>query len=54
MEQFNYRISGYYFEGMERKHFDEEVKATDNVQATLRSVFQSKVDRISEPCGIHR
>lgn len=27
---FKYEISGYYFEGDERKHFDEIVEASDN------------------------
>ena len=30
---YRYEISGYYFEGDERKHFCEEVKAPDNIAA---------------------
>lgn len=30
---FKYEISGYYFEGNERKHFSEVVEASDNVIA---------------------
>ena len=33
MKKYRYEISGYYFEGSERKHFCEEVDATDNIEA---------------------
>lgn len=32
-EMYRYEISGYYFEGDERKHFDEEVEAPNNIVA---------------------
>lgn len=32
-EMYRYQISGYYFEEGERKHFYEEVEATDNIEA---------------------
>lgn len=32
-EMYRYEISGYYFEGDERKHFDEEVEAPNNIAA---------------------
>ena len=32
-EMYRYEISGYYFEGDERKHFCEEVEAPDNIVA---------------------
>lgn len=32
-EMYRYEISGYYFEGDERKHFQKEVEATDNIVA---------------------
>lgn len=30
---YKYEISGYYFEDNERKHFDFEIEASDNVIA---------------------
>lgn len=30
---YRYEISGYYFDGDERKHFCEEVEAPDNIAA---------------------
>lgn len=33
VEVYLYSISGFYFAGGERKHFDKEVYATDNCEA---------------------
>ena len=32
-EMYLYEISGYYYEGAERKHFCKEVEAPDNIVA---------------------
>ena len=32
-EMYRYEISGYYFEGDERKHFNKEVEAHNNIVA---------------------
>ena len=32
-EMYRYEISGFYYEGGERKHFCEEVEAPDNIVA---------------------
>ena len=30
---YKYRISGYYFAGQERKHFEDIIIASDNIEA---------------------
>lgn len=32
-EMYKYHISGYYFAGEERKHFDDTIIASDNTEA---------------------
>lgn len=32
-EMYKYQISGYYFAGEERKHFEDTIIASDNIEA---------------------
>ena len=37
-ERYRYYISGYYIANGERKHFGEEITATDNIEAMQKVI----------------
>lgn len=45
-EMYRYEISGYYFEGDERKQFDEEVEAPNNIVAMQMVLGQIMLESV--------